>query len=384
MDSCAINIHSLTNVKQISRFQELLPIIVSYQAYPKTIQLQSRHYKIAWSIDMTAQPEHSFYNIIGRSPEIRRLIASIRQVAASPYASVLILGESGTGKELVARAIHAASINADQAFVEINCTTLPDNLLETELFGYEKGAYTDARKSKKGLLELADGGTFFLDEIGDLHIQLQAKLLKVLDEHVFRRVGGVENIEVSLRIIAATNRNLLELVQQRQFREDLYYRLDVITIQVPPLRERGDDIFLLAEHFRKQANQDHRKQVKGFTPAARDLLQAYPWPGNVRELKNRVERAVLLNQHDVIDADDLNLGAGHVIKPAWYKNARPEKLEITIPPHGISFDELERTIMSHVLRLAGGNVSKAARLLRLSRETMRYRIKKHGLNPLET
>lgn len=322
----------------------------------------------------------NFHDILGQCPAMKQLYKDIKKVAASPNATVLILGASGTGKELVARAIHNASPKANEPFIEINCTALPDNLLETELFGYEKGAYTDAKHTKKGLLELADGGTFFLDEIGDLNINLQAKLLKVLDEHMFRRVGGVENIRVTMRIIAATNKNLDELVQKELFREDLYYRLDVITIQIPPLKERNTDILRLADHFVTMANEEHNRKIQGFTDTAKELLFKYPWPGNVRELKNRVERAVLLSSGKLLGPDDLHLGAGHIVKNFPVKVNADEKIEINIPAHGISLEELEKTVIKQVLDIAQGNKSKAARLLKLSRETLRYRIKKYQLD----
>lgn len=321
----------------------------------------------------------NFHNILGACQPMKQLFRKIEKVGASPNATVLILGESGTGKELIARALHNCSPKADEPFVEINCSTLPDNLLETELFGYEKGAYTDARKTKKGLLELADGGTFFLDEIAELNINLQAKLLKVLDEQVFRRVGGVKNIEVTMRIVAATNRNLQDLVAKELFREDLYYRLDVVSIEVPPLRDRKNDVRLLAEHFVELANVEHNRNVKGFDDEALDMLKKYPWPGNVRELKNRVERAVILNTTQKIGLNDLNLGAGHIVKNYPVKIKTDEKIEINIPPQGISFEELEKSILKQVLELTKGNKSKAARLLKLSRETLRYRIRKYGL-----
>ena len=321
----------------------------------------------------------NFHDILGNCIKMRQLYENIKKVASSKNTTVLILGESGTGKELVARAIHNSSPKANEAFIEINCSALPDNLLESELFGHEKGAFTDAKQSKKGLLELADGGTFFLDEIAELNIQLQAKLLKVLDEHTFRRVGGTKNINVTMRIMAATNKNLYELVQKELFREDLYYRLDVITIQIPPLRERQQDIILLAKHYINIANKIHNGNVKGFTAQAAELLMKYPWPGNVRELKNRIERAVLMNSSRYLKIEDLRLGAGHAIKNYPAKIEMSDKIEINIPPQGISFEEVEKTILKQVLKLSKGNKSKAARLLKMSRETLRYRIKKFNL-----
>ncbi len=320
-----------------------------------------------------------FHSILGHCPAMRQVFQTIRKIAQRPRATVLILGESGTGKELVARAIHDASPLANQPFVEINCTALPENLLETELFGYEPGAFTDARRTKKGLLELADGGTFFLDEIGDLNLRLQVKLVKVLEEKVFRRVGGTENIRVTMRIMAATNRDLLKLVQEGKFREDLYYRLNVVTIKLPPLRERGEDIWLLANYFLKKFSKEHQRAVLGFSPEARALLMKYPWPGNVRELKNSVERAVLLGGSKYITPEELNLGSGHIIKNFPIQIDNHQTIQIEIPPQGISLNQLEKSIITKALKITHGNQSKAARLLHITRETLRYRIQKYGI-----
>jgi transcriptional regulator with PAS, ATPase and Fis domain len=307
------------------------------------------------------------------------ILETVKKVAASPTANVLILGESGTGKELVARAIHEYGPHADQPFVEINCTALPETLIETELFGYEPGAFTDAKRTKKGLLELADGGTFFMDEIGDLNLRLQVKLVKALEEKIFRRIGGTENIHVTMRIIAATNKNLLELVQTGQFREDLFYRLNVVTIQPPPLRQRGHDVLVLAEHFLRASNLEHNRDVRAFTSDAKDLLLAYPWPGNVRELKNSIERAVLLGATDKIRPNDLELGSGHVVPNHVAQVKSGESLQLEIPPEGISLTELEKVAIEKALQRSRGNLSHAARLLKVSRETLRYRVKKHQL-----
>ncbi|MCG8607368.1 sigma-54 dependent transcriptional regulator [bacterium] len=310
---------------------------------------------------------------------MRAILETVKKVAASPTANVLILGESGTGKELLARAIHEYGRHADQPFVEINCSALPETLIETELFGYEPGAFTDAKRTKKGLLELADGGTFFMDEIGDLNLRLQVKLVKALEEKTFRRIGGTNNIRVTMRIIAATNKNLVELIQTGQFREDLYYRLNIVTIQPPPLRRRGDDVLVLAEHFLHALNQQHNRNVHAFTNDAKDLLLAYPWPGNVRELKNSIERAILLGVSDKITADDLELGAGHIVENHVMQVKNVESLQLEIPPEGISLTELEKVAIEKALQKTRGNLSHAARLLKVSRETLRYRVKKHQL-----
>lgn len=323
--------------------------------------------------------EFGFHNLLGRCPQMRAVVTTIKKVARSPKATVLILGESGTGKELVARAIHDSSPLANQPFVEINCTALPENLLETELFGYEPGAFTDARRTKKGLLELADGGTFFMDEIGDLNLALQVKLVKVLEEQTFRRIGGTRNLRVTMRIMAATNRRLSDLVTNGKFREDLYYRLNVITIQLPPLRERSEDILLLADHFLQQFNREHDRHILGFTDDAREMLLRYPWPGNVRELKNSVERAVLLGNSNRITPGELQLGSGHIVENYPVTVSSNGHIDLQFPPQGLSLMALEKTAIQKALRLMQGNQSRTARFLRISRETLRYRMKKHGL-----
>jgi transcriptional regulator with PAS, ATPase and Fis domain len=314
--------------------------------------------------------------IVGKCVQMKSIYDTVQKVAWSPTASVLILGESGTGKELIARAIHESGPFADQPFIEINCSALPDNLIETELFGYDAGAFTDAKKTKKGLLELADGGTFFMDEIGDLNLNLQVKLVKALEEKVFRRVGGTKNIRVTMRIMAATNRDLAELIRQGRFREDLFYRLNVVAIHAPPLRERSDDIVLLGQYFLTTACKEHNRKVRGFTAKAKQQLLSYPWPGNVRELKNAVERAVLLGSDSRIDSADLQLGAGHIVDDFPTQVHQNGRIQIEIPPQGIYLEELEREAIKKAMRMANGNLSKAARLLHVTRETLRYRIKK--------
>ncbi len=329
-----------------------------------------------------AQGGLGFRNIIGRCEQMQALFSTIRKIAASPTATVLIRGESGTGKELVARAIHDVSPNASQPFVEINCAALPENLLESELFGYERGAFTDAKQTKRGLLELAELGTFFMDEIGDLNQRLQIKLVKALEEKTFRRVGGTRDITVTMRIMAATNRNLEKAVSEGTFREDLYYRLNVISLYLPPLRERGNDVLLLAHHFLRKFNQEHGRSVAGFDSEAEALLLEYPWPGNVRELKNAVERAVLLGGSDIITPAQLALGKGHIVKnyPVQVQVQSGSDVCIDIPPQGISLVELEKAAIRKALEMARGNQCQAARLLQISRETLRYRIRKYNLD----
>lgn len=320
-------------------------------------------------------------NIIGQCPQMQALFQTIRKVAASPSATVLIRGESGTGKELVARAIHDLSPNASQPFVEINCAAVPENLLESELFGYERGAFTDAKQTKRGLLELAEHGTFFMDEIGDLNHRLQIKLVKALEEKTFRRLGGTRDISVTMRLMTATNRDLEKAVNEGNFREDLYYRLNVVSLTLPPLRERGSDILLLAEHFLRLFNLEHGRSVRGFSREAERLLLDYPWPGNVRELKNAIERAVLLGGRDRITPAQLSLGRGHIVKdfPLKVENNSGSGIKIDLPPQGLSLIELEKAAIRAAMEMAHGNQCQAARLLQISRETLRYRLRKHRL-----
>ncbi|MBI5440969.1 MAG: sigma-54-dependent Fis family transcriptional regulator [Deltaproteobacteria bacterium] len=317
--------------------------------------------------------------IVGKDPGMQKVFGMISKVAQNPEVTVLISGESGTGKEMVARAIHAEGARFDGPFVGINCAASPTHLLESELFGYERGAFTDATARKHGLIEKALGGTLFLDEIGDMDIQLQAKLLRVLEEKAIRRVGGVEQIPVDVRIVAATNQDLPERIRAGKFREDLYYRLKIISIRLPPLRERKADVLPLAQQFIQEANVRFHKEVDGFTREAESFLLAYPWPGNVRELKNTIERILILEDTRLIGPEHL---------PPEILRGRPRDEEgVWIPQEpeilrGISYesvlDEVGRHLVREALRLAGGNTAHAARLLSMDRGTLRYQIKRLG------
>ena len=252
-------------------------------------------------------------NIIGKSPAIKDILEIVQKVATSESSTVLIRGETGTGKELIARGIHYLSSRKDYPFIDVNCTAIPENLLESELFGYEKGAFTDAKQSRKGVFELADGGTLFLDEIGDMSYAMQAKLLRVLQDKIFKKVGGSKRISVNIRIIASTNMDLERAVKENKFREDLYYRLKVIPITLPPLRKREDDAIIIANHYLKQFNKEFKKNIKGFNDDALKLIKSYSWPGNIRELKHIIERGVLLesvdkltDKHLMIQLDDIS------------------------------------------------------------------------------
>ena len=299
----------------------------------------------------------------------------IQKIAQSDASTVLIQGESGTGKELVARAVHAGSSRADKAFMAINCAALPENLLESELLGHEKGAFTDAKAQKKGLLELADGGSVFLDEIGDMPYPMQAKLLRILEDKTFKRVGGVKDIQVDVRIISATNQEIKTLMMENKFRKDLYYRLQVVPIYLPPLRERKEDILPLARHFIETFNLEFRKNVKEISEKAREFLIRYDWPGNVRELKNVIERAMILNSEDILLLEHLPVELVGGMLPA----ASPAASSINIPTEGMSLEKVEEELVKQALAAAGGNQSKAADMLGVQRDAFRRRMKKFGL-----
>jgi DNA-binding NtrC family response regulator len=312
--------------------------------------------------------------VSGASKEVVRLVERVAQSEAS---TILLLGESGVGKGVVARALHDASRRASRPFLNITCTALPETLLESELFGHERGAFTDARQQKRGLVELAQGGSLFLDEIGDLSAALQGKLLRFLEAKQFRRVGGTRDITVSVRVIAATNRDLAKEVAENRFRQDLYYRLNVIPLRIPPLRERIEDLNPLVEKFIAHFNREFRKHVKGFTPEAVEVMERYHWPGNVRQLRNAIERAVLLSDREWLSADDLPF---EVREP---KGAAPRAPGTAfdvyqLPGDGVGFDKLEREYVRQALERTRGNRSRAARLLGMNRDQIRYRIEKFG------
>ena len=314
-----------------------------------------------------------FGELIGSSSKMKRIFKIIRMVSESKDTPVVIVGETGTGKELVARSIHSSSNRNKEPFVEINCAAIQENLLESEMFGYEQGAFTDARQTKRGLMEVASGGTLFLDEIARMDLSLQVKLLKAIEEKKIRRVGGIKDIPVDIRVIASSNQPLEQLIEERRFREDLYYRLNVITIEMPGLNERGNDIILLAEHFIEKFNADFKFNVTGMTEDAADLLMQQEWPGNVRELRNIIERAVLLKKSGEIDTHHLFLAPAAV-----YSDNRNERVtgEIHLPDEGINFEELEFQYIQAALNKADGNKTQAARLLGMSRGAFRYRLEK--------
>ena len=306
--------------------------------------------------------EKKYQKIIGKSGKVEELMGLIKQVAPTK-ASVLITGESGTGKELVASALVALSPRNDKPFVKVHCASLSPTLLESELFGHEKGAFTGATSQKKGRFELANGGTIFLDEIGEIDHSVQVKILRVLQEREFERVGGEKTIEVDVRIIAATNRNLEEEVKKGNFREDLYYRLNVVHIKVPPLRERKEDIELLAIEFLKEFNEEDGKAIKGFSPQARKALMAYSWPGNIRELKNTIESSVVLAKGNTIELEDLN--------PEIMEKGREESVTISLPT---TLEDAEKKVILEMIAYSGGNKSKAAESLKIGRKTLHRKL----------
>jgi len=321
---------------------------------------------------------YGFKNIIGKAENMRQVFEMVRLVARSETTTVLLQGESGTGKDLIAKAIHYQSSRRDHPFMEIDCTSLPESLAESELFGHERGAFTDAKMQKKGLFELANGGTVLLDEIGDMPLGIQSKLLRILEERTCKRVGGVHDIKVDVRVIAATHVDLEKAVTAGKFREDLYYRLKVIPIFIPPLRERRDDIPLLAKYFVHVFSKEFKKSVKGLSPDAIHLLMEYEWPGNVRELRNVVERAIILGSEEWITPEQLP-------REIFAKTSEtPREDFFVLPSSGIHLEEVEKSLIAQALSRTEGNQIQAAKLLGISRDTLRYRMKKYNLGEEES
>ncbi|HWR35224.1 MAG TPA: sigma-54 dependent transcriptional regulator [Clostridia bacterium] len=332
-----------------------------------------------------------YHDVIGVSQKMTGLMVFVRKIAASEATTILIQGESGTGKDLIAKGIHYESSRQNKPFIAINCSAIPETLMEAELFGHERGAFTDAKAMKKGLFEMADGGTLFLDEIGELSPLLQAKLLRVLEDQVIRRVGGVRDMQVDVRVIAASNRDLERAVREAQFRQDLFYRLAIISVFLPPLRERKEDIQPLVDYFIERYNRKFRKGVRGLTDESRKLLMKHNWPGNVRELKNAIERAMILEDEEFLRPEYLPFAVGQQATGltafemtslnapgAPLRNGRSLP-PLTIPEGGTSLEEVERALVEMALSQANGNQTHAARLLDISRDALRYKLKKFGL-----
>lgn len=344
---------SVRNGLETSRLRDTLHRVQSYQ-------------KKRFSFDM----------IVAESPQMRELLQVIQRVAESEASCVVLQGESGVGKDLVAKAIHYQSRRADFPYVAINCAAIPETLMETELFGHEKGAFTDARMQKKGVFELADGGTILLDEIGDLPLGLQAKLLRVIEEQQFRRVGGVRNINVDVRIIASSNRDLEEEVKQGRFRADLFYRLSVVQISIPPLRERKEDILVIADHLIKNFNVKMKRNILGLAPETKKLFLEYSWPGNVRELRNTIEHAMIFEESPYITPKHLHARITH---PGLSLAPVGQKPSVASAVGKLTLEEMERSMIRQALEQTGWNQTRAAEVLGISRDAIRYKIKKHKI-----
>ena len=331
-----------------------------------------------------------YSSVVAVSPKMTELMNFVRKVASSEATTILIQGESGTGNDLIAKAIHYESSRHEKPFVAINCSAIPETLMEAELFGHEKGAFTDAKQMKKGLFEAADGGTLFLDEIGELSPLLQAKLLRVLEDQVIRRVGGIRDMQVNVRVIAASNRDLEKAVRDSQFRQDLYYRLAIIAIFIPPLRDRKEDIIPLVDFFIERYNVRFKKAVRGVADETRRLILAHNWPGNVRELKNTIERGMILEEEPFLRPLYLPFSVGESggrtvferTSPADGGQALPDGRTLPrlyIPEGGTSLEEVEHAMVELAMRQANGNQTHAAKLLAISRDALRYKLKKFGL-----
>ena len=325
--------------------------------------------------DITEEAAPQKREIIGESAVMREVMSFVRRVASSEATTILLEGENGTGKDLVAKTLHYQSTRQAEPFIAINCAAIPETLLESELFGYEKGAFTDARSQKRGIFELADKGTLFLDEIGEIPLMLQAKLLRVLEEQSFRRLGGLKDIQLDLRVIAATNKNLREAVKEGAFRQDLYFRLNVIQIVIPPLRERREDILALAKFFIEHYNRKFKRSIEGISDEAARLMLAHDWPGNVRELRNAIERAMILEESVLISPSSLPIA---ISSPD--AGPRLEVMAALAPTgDGMSLEDNERSLLTRALEKTNGNQTQAARLLRITRDTLRYKMKKFNL-----
>ena len=323
-----------------------------------------------------------FSSIIGNSSAIRQVFQVMERVVQNREISVLLFGETGTGKEIVARAIHDNSSEGSELFVEVNCAAIPEHLLESELFGYEKGAYTGADRTKRGLFELADGGTLLLDEIGFMGLGLQAKLLKAIEEKTFRRLGGEREVQVSVRIIASTNVDLTAALEDRKFREDLFYRLNEIQLTLPPLREREEDVIMLANHFIGEFDKSYNLGPRTLSDKSEELLREYHWPGNVRELRNAIKRAMIMHDALTIDPEMIPVSirsTNSLATSVWSRH----QLVIDIPEGGVSFEEVEKKLIEHTLKSADWNKNQAARMLRISRPRLLRKIEKYELERTE-
>ena len=326
--------------------------------------------------DVTEESAPQKREVIAESVPMRDVLNFVRRVASSEATTILLEGENGTGKDLVAKTLHYQSTRQAEPFIAINCAAIPDSLLESELFGYEKGAFTDARAQKRGIFELADKGTLFLDEVGEIPLMLQAKLLRVLEEQSFRRLGGLKDIQLDLRVIAATNKNLREAVKEGAFRQDLYFRLNVIQILIPPLRDRAEDIVPLTRFFIEHYNRKFKRNIEGVSDSAAKLLMYHDWPGNVRELRNAIERAMILEESSLITSPSLPIAISRPDGDAPHEMA---EAAAAMPVDGMSLEDNERSLLVRALEKTNGNQTQAARLLRVTRDPLRYKMKKFNL-----
>jgi DNA-binding NtrC family response regulator len=346
-----------------------LKILLSKAVETGSLREEVSHYKS----QLTSQ--FSMNSIVGQSDQMKEVIALVKKVAQSDASTIFLHGESGTGKDLIAKVIHYSSKRSDKPFMDINCTALPETLIESELFGYEKGAFTDAKVMKKGFFELADGGTIYLDEIADMKSSTQAKLLKVIENKTFKRIGGVKDIAVDIRVIASSNKNIEEEIRNGNFREDLYYRLQVIPLRLPPLRERSEDIIFLTNAFINQFNNEFKKHVLGISKEVKKSFLDYHWPGNIRELKNVIERAMILENEEYILPEHLPIELSKQINP----QKEISDSRVTIPPGGLNIELVEKELITQALEQSKWNQTKAAKLLNLTRDALRYRMQKFGI-----
>ncbi len=407
LDIMLPGLNGVEALKRIKQFDPNLPVIMlsaqgsvetavealrfgAYDYFPKPIDIQRlepaiknaiKNYDLTKEIENlreSVKKEYSFDNIISADGKMQDVFKLVTKVLDNEI-SILIYGESGTGKELIARAIHYNGKRKNKPFIVVNCASIPRELLESELFGHEKGSFTGAHQRKIGKFELANQGTIFLDEVGELEMTLQAKLLRVLQQREFERVGGSELIKTDVRIISATNRDLKNAVEEKQFREDLYYRLNSFPIMLPPLRQRRGDILVLSEHFLKENSKKLNKKIKGFSKKALQLIYDYQWPGNVREMENTIERCIIITEKEIIDVDDL---------PMHIRNAKPEvnaelmeglfSSEIVIP-----FEKLKEESIRHAIKVTKGNIVEAAKKLQLGRATIYRLIERYEINTTE-
>lgn len=333
------------------------------------------------TLKAAVQKQYDTANVISNAASMREIIQMVDKIARSEAPTVLLTGESGTGKDLLARVIHDRGSRRNRPFITINCSALPETLLESELFGYEKGAFTDAKALKKGQFELAAGGTIYLDEIGEIPLGLQVKLLQVIENRVFRRVGGVKDIKVDSLLIAATNINLASAVEAGMFRRDLFYRLNLIPIELPPLRRRREDVVEIASYFIKRFNDEFHRRFTGMTDEVKQILADYDWPGNIRELRNVIERIVILENDDTIRTDYLPVEMRHLADeaPTELEDLPQQDLGIEIPNEGLSMEAVERELVFKALEKTAQNQTRAAKLLDITRDSLRYKMKKFGL-----